>query len=113
MKVLLSATPIPGHLNPILAIDRMLIEDGHDVVFSTASVMQHRVKEIGARFVPFLPGADLDLRDMDRTFPERRSLSGAALQRFYFQRLFFDPVPAQAAGFQELLRQRHTCGGCQ
>jgi UDP:flavonoid glycosyltransferase YjiC (YdhE family) len=104
MKVLLAATPLPGHLNPILSIGRMLVAHGHEVVLNTATSMGGRAANIGARFVPFLPPADLDLRDMDAAFPERKFLTGVDRLRFNFERFFFDPVPHQSAGFKEILK---------
>jgi UDP:flavonoid glycosyltransferase YjiC (YdhE family) len=104
MKVLLAATPLPGHLNPILSIGRLLVSHGHEVVLNTATSMGGRAGDIGARFVPFLPPADLDLRDMDAAFPERRHLTGLDQLRFSFKRLFFDPVPHQHAGFLNVLK---------
>jgi UDP:flavonoid glycosyltransferase YjiC (YdhE family) len=104
MKILLAATPLPGHLNPILSIGRMLAAHGHDLVLSTATSMAERAAQIGARFVPFPPPADVDLRDTDVMFPERRHLTGIDQLRFNFERFFFDPVPHQHAGFKEILK---------
>jgi hypothetical protein len=33
MKILIASTPATGHLNPLLAIGRILIAEGHDVAF--------------------------------------------------------------------------------
>jgi hypothetical protein len=104
MRALIAATPVPGHLNPLLSIARILVKDSHQVIFSTASAMREKVEETGSEFIPFEGYADLDLRDFDLRFPERRELSGAALLRFYFTRIFFDTIPAQNAGFRTIVR---------
>jgi hypothetical protein len=104
MKFLVAATPVPGHLNPLRTIAKLLVEDGHEVVFNTASAMRRMVEETGAECVPFHGYADLDLREFDRRFPERAQLTGAALLRFYFERIFFDSIPAQHSGFRALHR---------
>jgi hypothetical protein len=105
MRALIAATPIPGHLNPLLSIARLLVKDGYEVIFNTASVMREKVEETGSEFIPFEGYADLDIRDFDRRFPERHQLSGAALLRFYFTRIFFDTIPAQNAGFRAIVRR--------
>jgi UDP:flavonoid glycosyltransferase YjiC (YdhE family) len=104
MKFLLAATPLSGHVNPILSIGRILIAQGHSVVFTTGTTMREKVEQIGASFVPFPSGADLDLRDMDAAFPKRRKYSGVDLLRFSFGSVFFDPMLHQYAGFREILK---------
>jgi UDP:flavonoid glycosyltransferase YjiC (YdhE family) len=108
MKVLLAATPLTGHVNPILSIGRILVSHGHEVVLNTATSIGRRAGDIGARFVPFPPEADLDLRDMDAAFPERKHLTGLDQLRFNFERLFFDPIPHQYAGFLDILEDFHA-----
>jgi UDP:flavonoid glycosyltransferase YjiC (YdhE family) len=76
MKILLAATPLSGHLNPIMSIARILISHGHEVLVNTATAVRGRVEQVGARFVPFPSAADLDLHDMEVAFPERRQLAG-------------------------------------
>jgi UDP:flavonoid glycosyltransferase YjiC (YdhE family) len=53
MKVLLASTPATGHLNPLLALARMLIAEGHEVVGLSASVLGNRIEGIGAAFRSF------------------------------------------------------------
>jgi UDP:flavonoid glycosyltransferase YjiC (YdhE family) len=33
MKILIASTPATGHLNPLLAVGRILIAEGHEVAF--------------------------------------------------------------------------------
>ena len=44
MKILIASTPATGHLNPLLAIGRILIAEGHEIIFLTgsASAQPHR-----------------------------------------------------------------------
>jgi len=37
MKILLASAPATGHLNPLLAIGRFLIAEGHEVAFLSGS----------------------------------------------------------------------------
>ena len=106
MKIILAATPVPGHVRPILAAARMLATAGHEVVMTTASVFR---SEIEAADVPFhaLPkDADLDMVDINAAFPERKTIPpGPAQFRFDFERIFVDPIPAQFAGLETMLRE--------
>jgi MGT family glycosyltransferase len=105
MKVLLASTPATGHLNPLLAIARMLIAEGHEVVGLSASVLRNRIEGIGAAFRAFPAAADLDLRDIDAALPERKSIPlGPEEARFTMKRVFIDPIAAQHEGLRQVLR---------
>jgi UDP:flavonoid glycosyltransferase YjiC (YdhE family) len=69
MRILLVSTPLTGHLNPLLAIGRMLIDEGHDVIGLSATVLRDRIEAAGAVFRPFPNGADVDSSDRDALFP--------------------------------------------
>jgi hypothetical protein len=65
MKILIASTPATGHLNPLLAIGRILMAEGHEVAGLSANAMRGRIEEIGAEFHPCPPGAaDFELRDI-------------------------------------------------
>ncbi|MEJ0094587.1 MAG: nucleotide disphospho-sugar-binding domain-containing protein [Methylocella sp.] len=105
MKFLIASTPATGHLNPLLAIGRILIDEGHEVVGISASFLRDRIEGIGAAFRAFPAGADLDLRDIDAAFPERKNIPlGPEEARFTMTRVFIDPVPAQHEGLKQVLR---------
>lgn len=105
MRILLAATPATGHVNPIVAVARILIANGHDVVVTSASAYRARIEAAGARFVPLPPGADIDLSDVDKVFPQRKNLpAGLAQLDFDFRHFFIDTIPAQFAGIDALLQ---------
>ncbi|MGC1303165.1 MAG: nucleotide disphospho-sugar-binding domain-containing protein [Caulobacteraceae bacterium] len=102
MKILFAATPVPGHVNPLLSIVRAAVARGDEALFATVEHLFPLVEAAGAQAIPFAPGADLDFRRMEELFPERASLPpGPAVLRFNLERIFIDPMPAQA----ETLRQ--------
>jgi UDP:flavonoid glycosyltransferase YjiC (YdhE family) len=106
MKALIASTPLMGHLNPLLAIGRTLISEGHEVVGLSASVMRDSIERIGAEFRAFPAGADLDLRDRDALFPEWKKLRpGPELLRFALEHVFVDPIKAQHEGLRQVLRE--------
>src|SRR5215472_17454709 len=58
MKVLIASTPATGHLNPFLALGRILIAEGHEVVCLSGSLLRGRIESIGADFRPLPLDAD-------------------------------------------------------
>ena len=70
MKILIASTPATGHLNPLLAIGRFLIAEGHELAFLSGSALRSRIEGIGATFYAFPAGADFDLRDFASVAPE-------------------------------------------
>jgi MGT family glycosyltransferase len=105
MRVIIASTPALGHINPMFAIGRMLVAEGHQVVGLSANTMRERIEASGATFHPLPKAADLDLLDIDTTFPELKDISpGPEMSRFYFERAFIDPLPAQYEGLRQILR---------
>lgn len=106
LKIIIASTPATGHLNPLLAIGRMLVDEGHDVVGMSASSMKDRIEGIGAAFVPFPPKADFDLRAIELVFPELKTMPpGAEMTLFLMKRAFFDSIAAQHEGLMSLLQE--------
>jgi MGT family glycosyltransferase len=105
MKILISSVPLMGHLNPLLSIGRTLLDRGHEVVGLSANVLRERIERIGATFEPFEGVADLDLRDFVAAYPEFMSIPpGLQMTRFYFERVFADPMPDQYKSLQRVLK---------
>jgi len=105
MKILIASTPGTGHLNPLLAIGRILITEGHEVVGLSCNALRERIEGIGAGFHPLPAGADFDLRDIISVVPELKNIPpGPQWLRVAIQRLFVDTIPAQHKGLQQVLR---------
>ena len=105
MKILITSTPATGHLNPLLAIGRFLIAEGHEVVGLSGSAFRERIENIGAEFRAFPAGADFDLRDFDSVAPELKNIPpGLEWLRVAMERVFVDAIPAQHDGVQQVLR---------
>src|SRR3954447_8472312 len=91
MKILIASTPARGHLNPLLAIGRILIAEGHEVVGLSGSAFGERIKGIGAEFRPFPTGADIDLGDIISVVPELKNMPpGPEWRRVAIERVFVD-----------------------
>ncbi len=52
MKVLIAATPLTGHVNPLLAIGRLLAARGDDVIVTTDPAFAANVVDSGLGFEP-------------------------------------------------------------
>jgi MGT family glycosyltransferase len=105
MKILFASTPATGHLNPLLAIARILMAEGHEIVFLSGSVLRGRIEAIGAKFHALPKGADFDLRDFDSVAPELKSIApGLDWLRVALERVFVAPIPAQHEGLLQVLR---------
>jgi MGT family glycosyltransferase len=105
MKVLITSTPATGHLNPLLAITRGLVDDGHEVTILTGSKLRQRVEASGARFRAFPGAADIDPSDIHAIAPELKTMEpGPEWLRVALQRFFVERIPAQHQGLQQALR---------
>jgi MGT family glycosyltransferase len=105
MKILIASTPATGHINPLIGVARVFLDRGHEVVFQTANTFRNRIEQQGVPFRSFLPGADLDLRQVDTLFPDRKHLKpGPEMGRFDLKRIFIDPAPHQHESLLATLR---------
>jgi hypothetical protein len=104
MKILIASMPATGHLNPMLAIARILMTDGHEVAVYTGSAFRARVEAAGAEFFSLPPDADLDPADPFARVPELKVMSpGPDWLRIVMERVFVDNIPGQHEGLQRLL----------
>lgn len=101
--ILLAATATPGHVNPMLAAARLLVEGGHRVLMLCGALFEQRIRATGAEFVPFAPEVDFDYRALERYFPERASLSGAAQMALALKRFFAAPMAQHDRNLRALI----------
>ena len=66
-SILVAATPVPGHVIPMLTIARHLRGRGHSILFTTADVFRKDVESLDLRFTPLLGEANIDYRDRHKT----------------------------------------------
>ena len=104
MNILFASTPATGHINPLLAITRILLTEGHEITFLTGSAFRDRIKNGGARFVSLQGRADLDGRDFLAAAPELKDIPpGLEWFRVAIERIFVDSLPAQHEGLLQAL----------
>ncbi|WP_347978612.1 nucleotide disphospho-sugar-binding domain-containing protein [Microbacterium sp. ProA8] len=96
-RFLLTAMPFTGHVAPLTAIARQLVERGHDVRFYTGSRFRSRVEATGARLVPWREAPDFDENDVSATFP--RLVGKKGMRQLFINVIdcFIGTAPAQVA----------------
>ena len=105
MKILIASTPATGHLNPLLAIARILIAERHEITCLTGTTLRDRVESSGAQFRPLPPDADFDMNDVFVRAPALKTISpGPERLRIAIERRFVDSIPAQHDGLQDTLQ---------
>ncbi|MGW7543063.1 glycosyltransferase [Streptomyces sp. NPDC054770] len=104
-KILVTASPVPGHVLPLAAIAADLTERGHEVLFYTGTRFEDRVRRTGARFVPYPAEADVDGADLSTGFPERDELAPFERISFDLKHFAADPAPLHDRRLQELLAE--------
>ncbi|WP_312015140.1 nucleotide disphospho-sugar-binding domain-containing protein [Bradyrhizobium lablabi] len=105
MKILFVSTPGTGHLDPLLAIGRILNSEGHELACLTGTFLRNRVEQFGAKFYPLPEEADLTARDVITSDAMKGVPPGPQWLRTLVERFFVDTIPAQYSGVQNVLRE--------
>jgi UDP:flavonoid glycosyltransferase YjiC (YdhE family) len=103
MKILIATTAIPGHLNPLLGLGRILVKHGHEVLVQTGNSFKSVVEAAGIRFIPLLPEADIEPPQFFAKHPEVHKKEPLEKTRFGLENLFLPQMPAQEAGLEMAL----------
>lgn len=94
-RVLITTTPITGHVRPALPLARHLVEAGHEVTWYTGAAFARQVTATGAEHRVIRP--DLDVDDAALPAPEQPMKGGIARLRWDVLNLFLRPVPGWVA----------------
>ncbi|MFF1678066.1 glycosyltransferase [Streptomyces sp. NPDC058256] len=104
-KILVTASPLPGHVLPLAAIAADLTERGHEVLFYTGAQFEERVRRAGARFVPYPAEVDPGGGDFNAAFAEREKLTPVDRIAFDLKHFGADPAPVHDKRLQALLAE--------
>jgi UDP:flavonoid glycosyltransferase YjiC (YdhE family) len=104
---LVCCSPIHGHVAPLVALSRALVERGHRVDVLTGRKYADVVAAAGAGFVPLPPEVDYDDADLDAWLPDRTRYRGLARFRHDVIGMFARVIPTQYAAVKAAL----TSGG--
>lgn len=106
MKIVLAATPLAGHANPMLSMARILVNQGHEVLTHTGRVFEERATRIGTAFRPLRAGADFAFGDPHSKMPGLDELApGPERQRLGMELVLVDYLIEQHQGLRQLLRE--------
>lgn len=100
-RILVTTTPVTGHVRPALPLVRRLVADGHDVTWYTGAKFTGAVTAAGADHRPV--GAALDYDDADLPSPDEPIEGGIARLRWDVLNIFLRPVPGWVAEIDTLL----------
>lgn len=102
--VVIAATPVPGHFNPMMAVAEHLAANEYRITVLTGEIYRDRVEAAGLGYVPLAGAANYDMRHQDVYFPERSSIEPGMPQITYdMQRVFGDAIPEQYAALKRLV----------
>ena len=102
---LLAATPVHGHVSPVLRVGAHLVERGHRVVMLTGSRFASAVTARGLEFEPLAGRADFDDRDQDAYLPNRHSYTGLQRVQYEIRSIFVETIPDQARSIRALIER--------
>jgi MGT family glycosyltransferase len=100
---LLAASPIHGHVGPILEVAAYLHDRGHTVTLLTGSRFRAAVEARGIRFESLSGTADFDDRDPDTYIPDRERYRGIRRAQYEIGALFIDTIPDQGRALAALV----------
>lgn len=105
-RIIVAATPIPGHVAPLRRIAIDLARRGHDIVFITGSLFRDGIEHAGLRFAGLSGIADYPLSRQAQVHEGRRAISPGPTQLNYdFIHVFYEPVPDQHETVQRVLAE--------
>lgn len=109
MKILFAASPIIGHVNPLLAAARLLQDAGHEIAMLTGSRFGAKIEAAGVRFYPLPADVDLDMADIAATFPEWAHYApGPEQMLFGMKAIMADAIPSQSRRLDDILLDFHA-----
>ena len=79
-SILVCSTPVYGHVMPLRAIARALVQRDFDVTFLTGSDFKEAIESIGATFVSLKGEADLTQAKVDAGYRNISKADPAGLQ---------------------------------
>ena len=100
---LLCATPVYGHVAPMMTIGRHLVDAGHHVRMLTGSRFAGAVTAAGMEHLALPEAADYDDRDVAGAFPGGEDLTGVSRIRFDVENNFVAVMPHQYLGIRSAM----------
>jgi len=94
-RILIGTVPARGHVNPLVAIARRLVEHGHEVAWITHRKFRNTIESAHVRFVEPRESCGFDEENLERSFPTRPKAPGLTQLKFDLKHVFIDDAAAQ------------------
>ena len=75
-RILFATIPADGHFNPLTPLAAYLKEQGNDVRWYTSTTYAEKLAKLNIRHYPLKKAFDINGRNVDETFPERKKIKG-------------------------------------
>jgi UDP:flavonoid glycosyltransferase YjiC (YdhE family) len=105
-RFLFATMPATGHVIPKLPIARELASRGHDVHWYTSAAYRPLVEDAGATHHRIVSAEDFGGQPLREAFPELASVTGIAMVRRAFQRVFIDSAEGMLRDCQQILAEQ-------
>ncbi len=103
--VVIGCTPVYGHLMPIRAMTKLLVQRGYEVTFVSSSHYQKLVEEVGCNYVAIEGYGDWYEAEFDTRFAERKTLPSGPVQLSYdLEHVFVRSIPTQHEALQKAIK---------
>lgn len=102
-SILLCSAPLTGHVVPMLAVGKALIEQGHTVSILTGRKFAKRANMTGVEHIALPLECDFDEHDMEYAFPGRSRRPGPLRSRFDLEKIFVASMSAQYSAVARIL----------
>ena len=102
-RFLIATMPATGHVMPMLPLVGELSARGHEVHWYTGAAYRDRIVAVDAVHHPIRSAADYGEMTIPDAFPELAGLTGVAMVRKAFQRVFIDNAPGMLRDCQAVL----------
>jgi MGT family glycosyltransferase len=102
-SILLCSAPLTGHVMPMLAVGKSLVETGHTVSILTGRKFAQRAGAVGITHIPLPSECDYDEHNMDAAFPGRSRWPGPLRARFDLDKMFVAAMSAQFRAVQRII----------
>ena len=104
-NILIATTPGAGHVNPMIAFARELIDRGHKVWWYTGKAFQRKIEKLGANYLPMHAAYDFSGISYEEAFPQIKGLRGIAASIQSQKSVFIEPAPGQMEDILKILEE--------
>ncbi|SEC76997.1 nucleotide disphospho-sugar-binding domain-containing protein [Rhodococcus koreensis] len=104
-SILLCSAPLTGHVQPMIAIGRQLVQDGCEVSILTGRKFRPHAERAGIRFIALPDSCDYDEASLNERFAGRARRPAFLRSRFDAERMFAAPLADQYRAVLEALER--------